>query len=323
MNRSRYYNYIEEKIDLLVLRIKKRGKINLLDLNIYSETFFANLLNILFDYQLENLNVIKQNVEGIDLIDRNNKVVAQVSSTCTKQKVENSLDKEIFKEYKEFRFKFVAISEDADDLRNKKFKNTHDVIFDPKSDIIDTKTIFNIILDMPIEKQKLVYEFIKKELGNEINVVKMDSNLATILNILAIEDLTNNIDSPEIDAFNIDKKIEYNNLETVRDTIDEYKVYYHKLDEKYTEFDRQGSNKSLSVFRIINIQYTKLLPESKDTHNLFFSIIDSVIDIIVSSNNYIEIPYEELEMCVYILIVDAFVRCKIFKNPEGYNHVIT
>ena len=323
MNRSTYFNYIEEKIELLALRIEKRGKINLLDLNIYSETFFADLLNMLFDYQLENLNIIKQNAEGIDLVDKKNKVIAQVSSTCTKQKVETSLKRNIFDDYNGFRFKFVSISKNADKLRELEFNNPHGVLFSPKDDIIDAGTILNIILSMSIDKQKKVFEFIKKELGNEIDIVKVDSNLATIINILANEDLAHSIESPEINTFEIDKKIEFNDLATVKDIIDEYKVYYHKLDEKYTEFDKQGANKSLSVFRVIKGQYTKLLAESKNSHDLFFAIINGVIGIIMNSKNYIEIPYEELEMCVHILVVDAFVRCKIFKNPEGYNHVIT
>lgn len=45
MNRSSYFNYIEEKLNVLSYRINSRGKINLLDLNIYSETFFAELMN--------------------------------------------------------------------------------------------------------------------------------------------------------------------------------------------------------------------------------------------------------------------------------------
>ena len=56
LNRTRYYNYIEEKLNFLAYRIEKRGKINLLDLNIHSETFFAELFNILYDYNLVNLN---------------------------------------------------------------------------------------------------------------------------------------------------------------------------------------------------------------------------------------------------------------------------
>lgn len=86
MNRSQYFNYIEEKINYLSYRISKRGKINLLDLNIYSETFFAEMINILLKFNLKNMNAIQQNIEGIDLIDHKNKVVAQVSSTNTKQK---------------------------------------------------------------------------------------------------------------------------------------------------------------------------------------------------------------------------------------------
>ena len=45
--------------------------------------------------------------------------------------------------------------------------------------------------------------------------------------------------------------------------------------------------------------------------------------VISESSNYIKMPMEELQMCTDILVVDAFIRCKIFKNPEGYNHVIT
>ena len=38
MKRSEYFNYIEEKLNFLSYRIKSRGKINLLDLNIHSES---------------------------------------------------------------------------------------------------------------------------------------------------------------------------------------------------------------------------------------------------------------------------------------------
>lgn len=71
MNWIEYFNYIEEIRNLLFYRIKIRGKINLLDLNIYSETFFAELMSHLFGYDLKNISKIKQNTEGIDLIDEN------------------------------------------------------------------------------------------------------------------------------------------------------------------------------------------------------------------------------------------------------------
>ncbi|MCR4954519.1 MAG: SMEK domain-containing protein [Treponema sp.] len=323
MNRSQYFNYIEDKIDYLSYRIGKRGKINLLDLNIYSETFFAEMINMLLKLNLKNMNAIKQNVEGIDLIDHDNKVVAQVSSTNTKQKIENSLKKEIIKKYKDYRFIFIPIVGDSDALRLKTFHNPHGINFNPEEDIYDTKAILNLVLNMKIGEQQNFYTFIKEELGNEVDLVKVDTNLAAIINILAKENLVNIPNSPQINHFEINRKIEFNNLQNAKGTIDLYKVYYSKLDEKYTEFDKLGTNRSLSVFSVLSNQYIKLQNEKQDDIDIFYSVINNVIEIIQKSKNYVEIPYEELEMCVCIIVVDAFIRCKIFKNPEGYNHVVT
>ncbi|MBI9094087.1 MAG: SMEK domain-containing protein [Sphaerochaeta sp.] len=323
MNRSEYYNYIDEKLNVLAFRIDTRGKINLLDLHIHSETFFADLLNLLFGYNLKNLNAVKQNVEGIDLVDAENRLVVQVSATCTEQKIKSSLAKEMFSQYRGYRFKYISISKNADKLRLVDFSNPHTIVFDPNDDIIDIASILRIILNMSINKQKIMYGFIKDELGNDIDIVKVDSNLATIINILANENLGLEIESPKINAFQISNKIVFNDLVPVQDRIEEYKIYYSKLNEKYEEFDKQGANRSLPVFQVIKTQYTKLLPTGMESYELFYAIIDSVIGIISKSKNYIEIPYEELEMCVHIIVVDAFIRCKIFKNPEGYNHVIT
>ncbi len=322
MNRSQYFNYIEDKIDYLSYRISKRGKINLLDLNIYSETFFAEMINMLLKFDLKNMNAIKQNVEGIDLIDHKNKVVAQVSSTNTKQKIESSLKKKIIQKYKDYRFVFIPIVGEADVLRTKTFANPYGIKFNPEEDIYDTKAILNLVLNMKIGDQQKFFTFIKEELGNTVDVVKVDTNLAAIINILSKENLVNVPDSPEINHFEINRKIEFNNLQNAKMTIDMYKIYYSKLAEKYTEFDKQGVNKSLSVFSVLSNQYIKLQNEKQDDVDVFYSVINNVIEIIQNSKNYIEIPYEELEMCVCIIVVDAFIRCKIFKNPEGYSHVI-
>ncbi len=323
MNRSEYFNYIEKNLNILSYRIKERGKINLLDLNIYSETFFAELMNHLLGHKLKNINVKKQNIEGIDLVDEENGIVAQVSATCTKQKIESSLKKEIFQKYLHFRFIFIAITGDADTLRTATFRNPQKVIFSPADDIYDMRSLLNIILNLDIVRQRKLYEFIRDELGSGLDIVKMDSNLATIINILAQENLSDVVDSPEINSFEIIRKIEFNDLISVQSTIDDYKVFYSKLDEKYKEFDRQGVNKSFSVLAVIRSKYNKLAGKISDPKELFFAIIDMVIELIKNSKNYIEIPYEELEMCVSILVVDAFIRCKIFKNPEGYHYVVT
>ena len=317
MNRTRYYNYIEERLNFLAYRIEKRGKINLLDLNIHSETFFAELFNILYNYNLVNLNYIKQNTEGIDLIDTKNKIIIQVSATSTKEKIENSLNKGIYLFYKDYNFKFISISKEVSSkLRATEFENPYNLIFDSQKDILDSTTLLRYILNLEIDKQKILFEFIKKELGEEISTIKVDSNLATIINILAEEDLDFKNTEINTTIFVIEEKINYNNLNGVRELIDDYKIFSVKLDQKYVEFDRGGKNRSTSILQIIRKQYIKVKNEKKDSEEIFYGVVENIMKIIEESANYKKLPFEELEMCVDILVVDAFMRCKIFENPE-------
>lgn len=324
LKRKEYFDYIEDKLHYLAYRIGGRDKLNLLDLNIHSETFFAELCNLIFDLKLTNINALKHNTEGIDLIDNTNKVVVQVSSTCSKAKINSSLSKDIFKQYSDYCFKFISISKDATDtLRNSLFKNPYNMNFSPKDDIWDCTSLLRIILAAGNEKQKRIYDLIKKELGPDIDYNKMESNLAKVITFLADVKLDENAVSPELDPFAIEDKIEFNNLQGVEETIDDYKIFYHKIDEIYVEFDKEGQNKSYSVLQEIRKQYISLKSSSKSSSEVFYGIINNLIDIIHNSRNYTEMPFEELEACVSILVVDAFIRCKIFKNPEGYVHVTT
>jgi hypothetical protein len=320
MNRNKYYNYIEEKLHTLANRITTGGKLNMLSLHMHSENFYLHLFNLLHDYELENLNQSLQNVEAIDLIDRTNKIVAQVSATNTKFKIESALKKDIIKKYSDYTFKFISIAKDASNLRKNTFINPHSIFFNPSNDIYDITSILNKISIGDIDKQKEIYQFIKKELGNEIDIVKLDSNLATVINILAKEKW-DEVNKPDpLNRFEIDRKIVYNDLDSAKSLIEEYSLYYGKVDAKYSEFDSLGSNKSNSVLATFKREYLKL-KKGENADSVFFSVIDAIKNKILESANYVQIPIDELELCVDILAVDAFIRCKIFENPEGYNYV--
>ena len=316
MNRTWYFNYIEEKLNILAYRIETRSKINILDLNIHSETFFADLCNIVFGLNLVNLNSFVQNTEGIDLIDTKNKVVIQVSATCTKTKIEYSLSKEIYKKYNGYDYKFISISKNASNtLKQTIFQNPYTMKFNPSQDIWDVVGILRKVSSDSIDKQRVLYDFISKELGQTADIVKLDSNIAGIINILA-ENIDMTSIPPETVPFEIEDKIDFNNLQGVQEIIDDYKIFYHKLDQIYSEFDKGGKNKSFSVLQEIRKQYIKLKNTEKSSEEIFYEIIDNLLTIIKNSRNYVEVPIEELQMCVDILVVDAFIRCKIFKNPE-------
>lgn len=322
MNRPDYFNVIEERLSLLALRITNRGKLNILDYHGHSENFYQYFLNEVYGWAVINENDNKQNVEAIDLIDHVNKFVIQVSSTASKQKIESSLSKKLIESYKSYTFKFVSIAKDADDLRKDTFKNPHGINFIPSSEIIDIKSILTRIRGMHIDDQKRIYNFVKKELVAEIDPMKLESNLAAVINILSKEDWDKSEPVSEINTFEIDRKISHNNLNAAKSIIEDYMVHYGRLDKIYTEFDSQGSNKSKSVLSTIRQDYLKLISNLTDDQ-LFFEVIFKVQDKILNSSNYTSIPIDELELCVNILVVDAFIRCKIFENPNNYNYATT
>ena len=322
MNRPNYFNVIEERINLLALRIISRGRLNILDFHGHSENFYQYFLNEVYGWQVTNENDVKQNVEAIDLVDHTNKLIFQVSATASKQKIESSLSKDTIKNYKGYTFKFVSIARDANELRKETFTPRHGISFNPVFDIIDKNSILSKIRGLNINDQECIYKFVKKELVNEIDSLKLESNLATVINILSKEDW--NIKEPisQINSFEIDRKITHNNLNTAKIIINDYSLHYSRVDKIYTEFDLQGSNKSSSVLSTIRQEYAKLKGRLTDDQ-LFFNIISKVQEKVLNSSNYTSIPFDELELCINILVVDAFIRCKILENPKDYNYATT
>lgn len=56
MNRQNYFDYIESRLTWLSYRVTTRGALNMYDINIHCENFYMNLLNLLFGWNLVNVN---------------------------------------------------------------------------------------------------------------------------------------------------------------------------------------------------------------------------------------------------------------------------
>jgi hypothetical protein len=315
MNRSDYFDFIESKLSHLAYRIEVRGRLNILNLHLHSENFYQHFLNLLFGWNLENLNSKQQNVAGIDLIDTANKIIMQVSATATRQKIESALAKDL-SVYRGYSFKFLSISKDVKNLRIKTFSNPYNLLFSPAEDIIDIPDLLRSIGTLDIDRLKKVYDFLRKELKSEPDSKKVESNLTTIISILAKKDWSAVPKNYSKVPYDIEAKISYNQLDAARTLIDDYKIHYHRIDKIYSDFDKQGVNKSLSVLDGIRSEYLALGADVSPD-GCFFEVIKKISQKIIASANYTTLPEEELVLCVQILVVDAFIRCKIFKNPAG------
>ena len=92
LQREQYINDILNRLSELASNMQLRSKMNLLDLHVISEDFYAGLLNMVFGWKLTNANALQQNAPGIDLVDDTNCILVQVTGTSSKSKIEHSLE---------------------------------------------------------------------------------------------------------------------------------------------------------------------------------------------------------------------------------------
>lgn len=320
MNRVSLFNYIEEHLVVLVHRVEARGKLNILDLHLHSENFYRDFLNLLYDWNLENLNKVNQNVEAIDLIDEAHKIIIQVSSTKTKQKIESALEKESMSNYNGWSFKFVPIACSAANLRTITFENPHGLEFSPSSDIFDMDSLLREVCGLKIDKLQEVKTFIQKELGNDSTLMLIESDLTRIITMLAQVDWST-FDPIKLDNdFQIDTKIDHNDLIKSRAIVKEYNIWQNSVSRIYSTFDAEGLNKSLFVLQKIRSFYLEHCYELKGD-DLFDAVRNDVKTEIRKHSISGELTKESIDICSDVIVVDAFIRCRIFENPEGYSYV--
>lgn len=303
---------------MLCTRVELRGRLNVLNLNTHCEDFFVRLLNRLLGYQLSNINATKPNAEGVDLVDHASKIVLQVSATASKQKVESALAKDLTS-YKGYRFRFMPIAVNASDLAKKSFKNPHGLAFDPSADIIDIKFLLDIIKGMSLTDQQEVLALLNEELTNTPQ--GSPTHLADVIRLIAAEDFGKLEPSSVVGLFNVDDKLLANQLSVAKGVIEDYKIHHSRVDRIYSDFDQSGHNKSRSILDSFRHVYLKLSLQFTGDE-LFLQIVDHMMDKVITSANYVEIQKDELLLCVNILAVDAFIRCKIFKAPQAPAHVV-
>lgn len=83
--------------------IEQHQVVNDLSLNIHGENYFRDVFNNVYDYNFENANFESSNKPCIDLIDKRRELAYQITTTKTKEKIENTLialKKPEFKNYK-------------------------------------------------------------------------------------------------------------------------------------------------------------------------------------------------------------------------------
>ena len=289
---------------------------NLHDSNVLLEDVFKEILNITYGLKLQNANLIKQNIKAIDLIDCSSKTIIQVSSDNSKTKVQTSLDKIELPKYDGYTFKFVCISKGVSHLKKHHFNVPEGISFNAETDCYDDKRILKDVSAKDIDTIRSLASYLEKSILPATADERRPSVITYVINRLADEPLAEVAVNPDIKPFDLEPKIDFNSLKKWRDIISEYTVFSLLVDKIYRAYDEQGVNKSFAVLSSLHDLYLNLASELTGDA-LFDKLLESVYDIVNKDYEYNEsLTREELQVNIKIVLVDAFVKCKIFKKPE-------
>jgi hypothetical protein len=318
MNRSPILGIVDEKLQTLAFRIRSNNKINLTHLNIHAEQFYLRLLNLLYDAEFENANMLKQNAQAIDLIDKKRKIVIQVSATATRTKVRNSLSALRSLDLDGYQFWFLSIVEEPTKLKKKSFEVPDGISFDHQRDILGNSDLLSQLGNISIERQQVVKELVIAELKFPIDQTTPPSDLAMVIFALAKGELKDADDEPYL-PFDITAKMDANQLAVKgRALIQEYALYSPQVDRLYSELDQAGTTKSRSVLKRVKDYYIDSIATSvnKNADRILDEVQGAVRGRVLQSYADETISDEQLDFAIGIVVVDAFIRCKILEKPS-------
>lgn len=183
------------------------------------------------------------------------------------------------------------------------------------------KTTDNFV-DFSVEKLKNMKRNHETNYFNE-SLTRNPSMLSNAINAISSIDFEDDLGRDNLTAFNLNDKIEYNQVKRNISIIDEYKIYHSKINSLYDELESQGSIKKEKLLNNIKLIYTKtkgkyILDSENKIETIKLNsdnIIDDIYDELYSQMEKSSFFNEDIMLGIRLIMVDAFIRCKILEEP--------
>jgi hypothetical protein len=182
-------------------------------------------------------------------------------------------------------------------------KNHHCIVDEKDSDDLPLYSV------VQLKAMKQAHEDAFEASRSSAFAVKSPSLIAKV-----IKNLSSHLGQPKptrtTHAFEIDAKISFNEIDRHAGIIQKYSAYYGIIDPIYNEFE---SAKKAALLESFNDLYLTNKGRSKLSDEIWDEVESQLIERV---NREANLDYsEELEWCVKIIMVDAFMRCKILEEP--------
>lgn len=312
-----YLKEIARSLAILREEVELLNAVNLYDINIMAEDFYPGLLNLIYGFDLKNVNNIEKNAPVIDLYDKKSRIAIQVTSDNENVKIRYTIKKFIEnKLYNEYDRLVILI------LTNKKnyttsFNTESKFIFDKKKDIWDTEDLIKDIRSLETEKIKEISNYLSKELCNKCyNAKETQANeVETIVDLIEYISEHKEVKKPcetEIDP-------EYKIYKRFKDFADKLIMEYTTLLTIYGESlkivnETLGIDEAQDIIIMFYLQDISMqfLDEAQDNPVIALNKLVTYFEDRLSSNGK---KYDRTAIKFYL--VNEMIKCNVFPNERS------
>lgn len=318
MNRQDYQKSIINSLTWLSTQVSVHNKLNLTDINVHSENFYRDLLNLAFGYNLSNINIVDPNAAAIDLGDEGNSFAIQVTSTSSLAKTKHTVNKFIEKQLYEKYDRLVILNITTKTSHKDPTVGDESYSLNTKDDIWDIGDLAVKINDLELSKLKEISDFLNQQLHMK-PTEGLPRNVETILRLI---ELISDEDHPAagegflVEPFpdeKINKRFADHSDFLKQEFLTLYQDYGAVLDSVEEESDI-GQVKIRRVSQHLRVYSNKVLTEcAGDPKKALEKLIDNFIGML-SENGF-----EADTGAAQFYIVKHLIKCNVFPNKEVTN----
>lgn len=316
IERQTYTDKIIERLSFLKAKVELSNPLNLTDVNIYSENFYRDFLNLLYGYKLQNINIIEQNAAAIDLGDEEKKIAFQVTSTSdlskTKKTVNAFIKKELYKKYANL--VILNITTKA----NHRDNYVGDQAFyqlNTKEDIWDISSLIKDINDISLERIKEIYAFLDNEIKftSDHILAKEIQTFVSLIGYLSDESQPSAgngfLEAPDPEGKIYKRFADHSDFLT-----EEYQNLYTEYGQVLIDVMQQSDIGQPRIRRLglhLKSDSDQILTSCNGDAKKGLEALVEKYKTILSSNG---VEYDE--SAIKFFLVDQLIRCNVFPNKE-------
>ncbi len=313
-----YLKNIADILASLRSEVEVHNAVNLYDINIISESFYAGLLNIVEGLELVNANAVGRNAAGVDLIDDNNRIAVQVTADSSSTKIRHTIDEFISNRLYERYSRLVILILTQKKRYTAEFDCRGLFQFDKNMDIRDVGDLMKKINTLDTAKLEKINVFLNREFhdkGGDYEPTEA-SEVETIMDLIEVISSNKNVSIRERDAV-VDP--EYKIYRRFREFADSLMSQYKTLLAVYgtalnTVETVRGSDDAQDIITMLYLRdlSVRFLDEAENDP---VKALNALVDFFEKKLGRNGKKYDSMAIKFYL--INEMIKCSVFPNEGG------